>query len=222
MKKLTTLLFAVALLMGFSSVAMAQSSDDASINANATVVQGMQVGEESQDLDFNNILRNSAKFIGALNGIADASAAGTKGTVDGITGGESRGYFSIEIAPGASVDISLNVPTNIIDAAQGFPFPALPIDFSDTGDGGDNFNGFLTEQQPGTGPGGVTPISTGVTAGSNFTFDPGDSIWSLDNAFEMPESGKVYLVMGGEVSAASDQELGEYTGFIELTATIAN
>ncbi|MDR9408297.1 MAG: hypothetical protein RI573_05580 [Balneolaceae bacterium] len=213
MKKLKTLLFTATLLVGFSSVSMAQSTDNATITANANVVQDMVVGNEFEDLEFNNILVNSAKFIDATDGSVDASATGTGAAADGITGGETRGYFSIEIADGTNVDLTLEVPSDLEDGNSN----TLTIDFSDTGDGGTDLNGLLTETEP-TGTASVTAITGG--AGSNFTLASGE--WDLDSAFEMPSGGKVYLALGGEVSASSTQTLGSYTGDITLTATVAD
>lgn len=211
MKKLTTLLFAVTLLVGFSSVAMAQSSDNATISANANVVQDMVVGNEFEDLEFNNILVNSAKFIDATDGSVDA----TTGTADGITGGETRGYFSIEIISGTNVDLTLDVPSNLEDDNSN----TLQIGFGETGIGDEtgNLNGLLTETEP-TGTESVSAISGG--AGSNFSLASGE--WDLDSEFAMPSGGLVYLALGGEVQASSNQELGSYTGDITLTATVAD
>ena len=214
MKKLTTLLFAVTLLVGFSSVTMAQSSDEATISANANVVDDIVVGNEVQDLEFNNILVNSAKFIDAEDGTVDASATGTAGTDDGITGGETRGYFSIEIAEGVEVNVELTVPSNLKDDSNN----TLEIDFDESGidDETGNLNGLLTEDEP-TGTESVSAITGGE--GDDFTYDNGE--WTLDNV-EMPKSGKVYLALGGEVSATIDQQSGSYEGDITLTATVAN
>ncbi|MFD2532938.1 hypothetical protein [Gracilimonas halophila] len=215
MKKLKTLLFASSLLVGFSSVTMAQSTDNATISANANVVQDMVVGNEFEDLEFNNILVNSAKFIDATDGSVDASATGTGAAADGITDGETRGYFSIEIISGTNVDVTLDVPSNLEDGSSN----TLQIGFGETGIGDetDNLNGLLTETEP-TGTASVTAITGG--AGSNFTLTTGE--WDLDSAFEMPSGGKVYLALGGEVSASSTQTLGSYTGDITLTATVAD
>ena len=213
MKKLTTLLFAVTLLVGFSSVTMAQSSANATISANANVVQDMVVGTDFEDLEFNNILVNSGKFIDATDGSVDA----TTGTAVGITGGETRGYFSIEIISGTNVDVTLTVPSNLEDDSSN----TLQIGFDESGIGDEtgNLNGLLTETEP-TGTASVTAITGG--AGSNFTFASGDGEWDLDSAITMPNSGKVYLALGGEVQASSNQELGSYTGDIILTATVAD
>jgi len=212
MKKLTTLLFAVALLVGFSSVSMAQSTDNATINANAKVVGAMAVGTVKQDLEFNNILVNSSKFISAIDGSVDADEATTSGTVDGVTGSESRGYFSISIVGGTSVDLTLEVPSNLVDDGND-----LAIGFGRTGfnDDSGELNGIITETEP-TGTTSVTAITDG--GGADFSDNDGDFV----NTFTMPAGGTVYLALGGEVNALANQELGTYTGTITLTATVSD
>lgn len=215
MKKVITLLFAVTLLVGFSSVANGQSSDDATISANANVVQDMVVGNDTNDIEFNNILRNSGKFINAADGTVDAAAATTSGTVDGVTGGEERGWFDISIVAGTNVNLTLAVPSTLNNGDNG----DNTIQFSVGTSGFDNsdLNGLITETKP-TGTTAVTAITNGE--GTNFTFSSGD--WTLDTAFEMPAGGTVYLALGGETVAASDQALGSYTGTLTLTATVAD
>ena len=215
MKKLTTLLFAVTLLVGFSSVTMAQTSeDDATISANANVVQDMVVGNDTNDIEFNNILIGSGKFIDAADGTVDATAASTSGTVNGVTGEEERGWFDISIAAGTSVDLSLAVPSTLVKGDDTLDFSVGAIGFDN-----EELNGLLTETKP-TGTTTVTAI-TGA-AGTDFSFT--DGTWTLDTAFEMPADGTVYLALGGETFADSEQELelGSYSGDITLTATVAD
>ena len=213
MKKLTTLLFAVTLLVGFSSVTMAQSTATETISAKANVVQDMVVGNDTNDIEFNNILRNSGKSINAVDGTVDATAASTSGTVNGVTGGEARGWFDISIVAGTSVDLSLAVPPTLAKVGGG-DF----LNFSvGTSSANIDLNGLITETKP-TGNTEVTAITNG--AGSDFSFDTGD--WTLGTAFEMPEGGTVYLALGGEVFATHNQALGSYAGDITLTATVAD
>ena len=219
MKKLTTLLLAGSLLVGFSSVTMAQTTDNATISANATVVPDMAVGNESEDLNFGNILVNSAKFIDESDGSVDATAEGTSGEVDGITGGESRGYISIEIAGGVMVDLTLAVPSNLEDGSN-----TLQIGFGESGidDESGNLNGRITQTKP-SGTSNVISGGLASTMGVSVIFKTNDgNVWELEDPFPMPPSGKVYLALGGEVSATSDQALGSYAGDITLTATVAD
>ena len=212
MKKLKTLLFTATLLVGFSSVSMAQSTDNATINANANVVQAMVVGGDTNDIEFNNILLNSTKFIDATDGSVDAEAR-TVGNVDGITGGEERGWFDISIAGGINVDVSLNITTQLKDENNN----SLGFSTSEKGFGYKELNGMLTE----TKPTGTTPI-TAIDGGEGTKFSFLETTWTLDNAFTMPESGTVYLALGGETFALTDQVLGTYSGDLTLTATVVD
>lgn len=214
MKKLTTLLFASTLLAGFSSVAMGQSTDNETISANANVVQGMVVGDEKQDLEFNVIVVNTYKEIDAATGTADAKAATTNGVIagrgDGITGGESRGYISIEIVEGTNVDLSMDPPDYLTNSND----TQLIIGF---GLSLNEMRALLTT----TKPTGTTTVSA-IEGGATTDFTRGGTSWDLSDAFEMPAGDKVYLVLGGYVTATSDQEVGNYKGDFTLTATIAD
>lgn len=212
MKKLTTILFAGTLLVGFSSVTMAQSTDNATINAKATVVQDMVVGSDKNDIEFNNILKGSGKFITAADGSVDAAAATTSGSVDGVTGGEERGWFDISIVADTNVDLNLDVPSNLLNGAETLSFSVGTSGFDN-----DDLNGMLTETKP-TGNTAVTAITGG--AGTGFSFANGT--WTLDTEFEMPAGGTVYLALGGETYASTTQALGNYSGDLTLTATVAD
>ena len=207
MKKLKTLLFASTLLVGFSSVAMAQSSDNATINANATVVQGMVVGDDTNNIEFNNLLQFTSKEINAADGAVDAK--------DGITGGEERGWFDISIVAGTNVDLTLEVPSLLRNPDRAIDrFNQLFFSVGTSGSDDNDLNGMLTETKP-TGTTEVTAITNG--AGTDFTFN--DGTWTLDSAFEMPAGGTVYLALGGRVELIL-QPVGSYTGTITLTATV--
>ena len=62
MKTITTTLAAVLLFAGLHSKALAQS-DASTTTASANVVQSLEVGAESQNLDFGNMLAGTAKTI---------------------------------------------------------------------------------------------------------------------------------------------------------------
>lgn len=212
MKVTAHILITTFLLVGFSSVTMAQSTDNATITANANVVQDMVVGGDANDIEFNNILLNSTKFINATDGSVDAEAR-TSVNVDGITGGEERGWFDISIAGGINVDVSLNITTQLKDEHNN----SLGFSTSEKGFGYQELNGMLTE----TKPTGTTPIIA-IDGGEGNKFSFAGTTWTLDNAFTMPESGTVYLALGGETFALTDQELGTYSGELTLTATVAD
>ena len=203
MKKVFTILAAVLLIAGLHSKALAQS-DASTTTASANVVQSLEVGAESQNLDFGNMLAGTAKTID------DADGAITLVNGEGVTGGEQRGYISIETADGSSVDLSLIVPSNLQDGSN-----TLTADF-EVGLG-PSLTGRVTDTKP-TGTQTVDIYSGG--AGSDFSLT--DGVWSLDSPIIMPASGTLYLVLGGEVSADENQPVGNYLGDVTLTATITD
>ncbi|MFD2532936.1 hypothetical protein [Gracilimonas halophila] len=215
MKKLKTLLFASSLLVGFSSVSMAQSTDNATINANANVVQAMVVGDLNQDLDFGNILQNSAKIILPANQQVDATASGTSGSEDGITDGETRGFVSIDMVSGTNITLSVQVPEDLSDGSSN----TLPISFDANGIDGESttggLNGLVTAELP-TGSGLVNAYESMSTT----AFSKSSNTWSTISSFPMPAGDRVFLVLGGEVSAGANQVLGTYSGDITITATV--
>ena len=214
MKKVTILLFAVTLLVGFSSMANGQSSDEHTISATANVVGAMAVGNEDNNLIFNNVLVDSRKTINAI----DESVKADGGTATGVTGGEERGYFSIEIVGGTDVDYSLILPSELDETGAGNATLPITFDTEDIGGNSSIFNGFLTATDPAV----TTDLTGDVLAdatGSDWNGVSGTI--SLDGIL-MPESGKVYLVLGGTVDAGSSQTLGNYEADIELTATVAD
>lgn len=214
MKKISTLLFTVTMLVGFSSLVKGQSTDNETISANANVIQSMAVGGEKQDLEFNNVLIGSGKFIDAVDGSADAATANSEiigAAVNGITGEESRGYFSIEIAEGITVDLSLDEPDELKDDEDNGLFVHFSIN-------GDELNGLLSTTKP-EGTTSVTAITNGES--SNFAvFGGGPNQWNMRDPFTMPAGGKVYLSLGGTVVALNNQALSTYTGTLTLTATV--
>jgi hypothetical protein len=214
MKVTAHILITTFLLVGFSSVTMAQSTDNATITANANVVQNMVVGGETKDLEFNNILIGSGKFIDAVDGSADAATANSEiigAAVNGITSGESRGYFSIEIAEGITVDLSLDEPDELKDDEDNGLFVHFSIN-------NDELNGLLSTTKP-EGTTSVTAITNGES--SNFAiFGGGPNQWNMRDPFTMPAGGKVYLSLGGTVVALNNQALSTYTGTLTLTATV--
>ena len=211
MKNIIKNLFAIALLMSLSSVAMAQEQS-ATITANASVISDIAVGADKQNIDFSDIIVGTAKFISAF----DQSVTLQNG--EGVeTGTEQIGWFDISVSTGVNVDLTLTVPTELSDGSN-----TLPISFDATQfNTGADLNGFVTADDPSTN---TSPSQ--VTGGEATSFTPNNSgidptEWNLDNPFTMP-SGTVYLVLGGEVSSASDQTVGSYSADITLTATITD
>lgn len=216
-KTVSIFLLAVTVLVSFSSVALGQSNDDATIQATATVIAAMAVGEETQDLEFNNILVNSAKFISATDGSVDASAASTGGSGDGITGGEQRGYVSIESTAGTNIRVLLTLPTQLLHSDES---NTLSIQFSTTGTNF-NLNGLVSANKP---SGEETLTALAGSASGNWTFQEPNGTWNTTQSpsFVMPEGGKAYMVLGAKVVAGGFQTLGTYTGDIVVTASILN
>lgn len=197
--------------MSLSSVAMAQEQS-ATITANASVISDIAVGADKQNIDFSDIIVGTAKFISAF----DQSVTLQNG--EGVeTGTEQIGWFDISVSTGVNVDLTLTVPTELSDGSN-----TLPISFDATQfNTGADLNGFVTADDPSTN---TSPSQ--VTGGEATSFTPNNSgidptEWNLDNPFTMP-SGTVYLVLGGEVSSASDQTVGSYSADITLTATITD
>ena len=208
MKTITTILAAVLLFAGLHSKALAQS-DASTTTASANVVQSLEVGAESQNLDFGNMLAGTTKQVSASNGLV------VLGTGGGITGGEQRGYISIETAGGTSLDLSLTVPSSLQDGSNN----TLSLDF-DTSRGGTTQSNLFTRISE------VKP--TGTDALDNYNdgfilFNYNGGTWSLDNPpIIMPASGTVYMALGGEVFADENQPAGNYSGDVTLTATITD
>ena len=217
-------------LLGFVPVVSAQSTDNETITANARVLGTLKVGEQTNDLNFGNILINSAKRVQAVDGSVTALAAETNlsdtfegGEVNGITGGEERGWFDITADPGTELNVEVRIPGSInLSQAEGL-FIVFTEDGSTPINGSDNtLNGLITETQP-SGTNTLTPIDGG--AGDDFQRIFGSMAWRLGSSsflqpFEMPASGKVYFVIGGEVVAEADTSPGMYTGNIELEVSV--
>ena len=230
MKEQCTRLFILIFgLLGFAPVVSAQSTDNETITANARVLGTLKVGEQTNDLNFGNILINSAKRVQAVDGSVTALAAETNlsdtiegGEVNGITGGEERGWFDITADPGTE----LNVEVRILSRLRLSQAEVLYIVFTEDGstpvNGLNNtLNGLITETQP-SGTNTLTPIDGG--ASDDFERS-GPTAWRLSSGsftqpFEMPASGKVYFVIGGEVVAKADTSPGMYTGDIELEVSV--
>ena len=211
MKKIPTLLLTAALLAGLNSAALAQS-DASTTTASANVVQNITVGAESQNIDLGDIVAGTGKFISVHDGVVYLKDD------EGITGGEQRGYFSIETAAGTVIDISIAVPSALEDGSN-----TLAVNFDSGVNGSSNLymNGKVTNQAP-TGTVAIANYSSGT--GNHFTYNSDTSTWDLNNdqLITMDTDGKVYFALGGQVTADENQPAGSYNGSITLTATINN
>ena len=206
MKRISTVLAAVLLIAGLHSKVLAQSN--ATTTASANVVQNLEVGEESQNLDFGDMLAGTLKQISAFDGAVSLLNDAR------VNGGEQRGFIRVETAAGSTVNVSLAVPSNLQDSNDN----TLPVDF-DTNYGGTN-QGTLNFRITEVKPTGSTEVNNIPGYGFSHTYSSG--VWSLDSGFAMPASGTFYFTLGGEVSAGENQPLGEYSGDITLTVTLNN
>mgnify|MGYP002760340563 CR=1 FL=1 len=211
MKRIFTILAAVLLIAGLHSKALAQS-DASTTTASANVVQNITVGAESQNIDLGDIVAGTGKFISVHDMEVHLKDD------EGITGGEQRGYFSIETAAGTVIDISIAVPSALEDGSN-----TLAVNFDSGVNGSSNLymNGKVTNQAP-TGTVAIANYSSGT--GNHFTYNSDTSTWDLNNdqLITMDTDGKVYFALGGQVTANENQPAGNYSGSITLTATINN
>ena len=112
MKSFKSILIA-ALSLTVSNGLMAQASQNANINANATVIQGISVtGQEA--LEFGTVVAGEVKTI-ELNG--DISA-GDNTSVDGVIGNQA-GRFLVSAAATSGVTLSFtNIPNTLSNGSE--------------------------------------------------------------------------------------------------------
>ena len=211
MKTLKTLLFAVTLLVGFSSMALAQNAD-ATITANANVIADIAATNVS-DIDFGDVVVNTEKFLDA----SDQSVS----TTNGVTGGEAFGAVDIDFAANENIDIDVQFPSSL--AGQTNASNTLSVDFSADGDGGTGANAVIVNgsiSYDGAVSDGL--FANALTNGAKADWgSPSGTTYTISD-FTMPSSGELTVIIGGEVSAASGQSTEVYQGDITVTATVAN
>ncbi|MFD2532934.1 hypothetical protein [Gracilimonas halophila] len=215
MKKIPILLFAVSLLAGFSSVAMGQSTDNETISANANVVQDLKVGEDKGSLEFGDVVVNSTKFIDAENGDVVST---------GITGGEQRGFFDVQMGGEPNINLEIRFPTQLGSGMFG-NLVTMPFYSASDGESAGTVNAIVTEQADFNG-------NLNDDFGTNILVNKTD--WTITeitstvtaettSAVSMPSSSKIYVVVGGKVEAEEEQEIrSDYLGTIKLTVTVAD
>lgn len=218
MKKIPILLFAGSLLAGFSSVAMGQSTDNETISANANVVQDLKVGEDKGSLEFGDVVVNSNKFIDAENGDVVST---------GITGGEQRGFFDVQMGGEPNINLEIEFPT-ILSAGTVFSGDTLPFySTSDSNSDGTqvNANAIVIEQADFNGNLNDDFGTNSLVNKTDWTIteDGNAIIANTTSAISMPSSSKIYVVVGGKVEAEDDQEIrSDYSANIHLTVTVAD
>lgn len=168
------------LFIGMSVVAQAQQSDEAETEARATVVQQIVVSQVS-NLDFTLVSPGVAKTI--------SHSGATLVTAGTVTGGESRGVFTVSAGAGTSVDLSYTVPTELESGLN-----TLPVSFT-SGWGNNNDNT------------ASTPVS--VSTGTNIATFPLNDVLG---------SNLIYVILGGTVSPVTGQAPGLYVADVTLKA----
>ncbi|MFD2532935.1 hypothetical protein [Gracilimonas halophila] len=211
MNKLKTLLFASTLLVGFNSVAMAQS-DDATITANANVIDNITVTSTS-NLDFGDILVGTSKTMDAANQSVS--------TTNGVTGNETFGAVDIETA-NANIKIEIEFPDDL--TGQSDANNTLPFIFSGGYAGGQGAEAILVdgdENYTGAVDAGLTQLQDGGSFDWGYKISPDYDKHAIDD-FPMPASGSLTVIIGGTVTAASDQSVEQYQGDFTVTSTVAD
>jgi hypothetical protein len=168
------------LFIGMSVVAQAQQSDDAETEARATVVQQIVVSQVS-NLDFSMVSPGVAKTISHSG--ATLVSAGT------VTGGESRGVFTVSAGAGTSVDLSYQVPTDLESGLN-----TLPVTFT-SGWGNANNNSASN--------------AVSVSTETNIALFPTNDVSGAN---------LIYVILGGTVTPAVGQAAGLYVADVVLTA----
>lgn len=168
------------LFIGMSVVAQAQQSDDEATEARATVVQQIVVSQVS-NLDFTLVSPGIDKTI--------SHSGATLVTAGTVTGGESRGVFTVSAGAGTSVDLSYSAPSELESGLN-----TLPVSFT-SGWGSAN-DGTATN-----------PVS--ISAETNIAIFPTNDVSG---------SNLIYVILGGTVSPVTGQAPGLYVADVTLTA----
>jgi len=215
MKKITTiLLFTVTLFAAFSTASMAQN--DATTTASANVIAGFDV-TKTADLDFDNVVTGSSKFL---------DADGLSVTSDYVTGNEGFGVVKIEYVAQQTVDVSISFPVKLKKDGIADTDVTLAVDNSADGNGGTGANAILAYKDAGNsttifgnvGESDIQVVKTTtdwVDGPNNADFDN----FNIDNV-SIPSTGKLYVVVGGKVTATQTQANEEYQGTITVTAQL--
>lgn len=102
MKTTIKILAALAVMMGFSINAMAQTTDNDAIKAQATVMAGVNV-TAGTPLNFQNVVPGVVKTIDFTNAV-------TAGTA---TAGETTGYWVIDKGANTKITVEINTAANL-------------------------------------------------------------------------------------------------------------
>ena len=215
MKYIKQILLIGALLAAWSPAAFAQN--DATTTASANVLAGLDVS--GFELKFENIVTGTSKFL---------DADGLTVTSGGVTGGEQFGTVKIEYAEGQSVDVAITFPKQL--KKVGDVNTTLDVDNSADGNGGSGANAVLAYKDTGTNTFITGDVEESdiiyLNGGGKADWVDGPNNADFDNYFindvTIPTTGKLYVVIGGKVTASQTQDKAEYEGTITVSATISN
>lgn len=215
MKKiLKTLLFNCLLIVGCSSLAMAQSN--ATTTASANVLATLNV-EGIQSLDFGAVLQGKDKFMGAGGGQLTVSYW------DGIVGGATFGVVEIEYIENELLDIKIEWPTELSTPDN----QTLNISFvPNTGVGPVGANAVLTASNFSTGASIGNNTGSPLTGGDTADWVKTNTAGTIEeyevSDISVPTGGTLYLLIGGYIQTGTGTAIGEYTGDLTITASKPN
>ena len=215
MKYIFSIFFTLTLLSFSVNKTHAQSTE-ATIQADANLITDVSV-DATQEIDFGIIIQDSKKTIDPL----DNSASDDGGNVTGLIGSENRGYFTLDGTGGTNVDLQLVTPGSLEDPGGN----SLDVIFGSQST--NVLQAIVTDTEP-TESESVSAISNGDgISGNDFScqedFITKNLTCLTTNSIQLPQdTGIVYVVVGGEVTASDTQNVATYSGDITLTATIVN
>ncbi len=223
MKEIKYILLTVVLLAAWSPAALAQN-DAAGTTASANVITDLFVGNKINALNFGNILVGSSKYLDAGNpggSFVDATASGTGGSVDGVTGGEELGFISIKT--NSVVRIEVRLPGRIYSESGQW----MPVDWSSNGQGGGigyNLRAGVSSNYTDGSPPTTNLESVSLVKGNwNFSTISGENTTIYYEGLDIGDAGgEIFVVVGGQVNASTSQPTDVYQGDITIIATILN
>ena len=121
-------IFAAVLFLTVSNGMMAQTSDNANITSNATVIQPIEV-IAGESLEFGTVVAGVDKTINLL-GVA---TAGDVTTVSGAADTQA-GSFIVSAAASSGVSLSFNFPENLVSGGNNLEIGDFATGYLDAGD----------------------------------------------------------------------------------------
>jgi hypothetical protein len=221
------------LIIGVQSFAQSPN-DKATHTITADVADPLVIGLDASKLDFGDILPGAAKYIDAADGNATIRSTSNLGNTNsnGLTGGESRVVFKITGGTLTQYTYSLEVPRRLSDGNSN----DMPIRFDkaqSSSTPNSNLNAYIVRYYGSTG----NSISNNTDLSSDTNADEANenaatySVSTNDATTTWTRGGstlnrnvqeETFLVLGGMILPASDQQPGTYTGDITLTFEVSN